>query len=97
MFGFFLQKLLPLFIGWHGQTVLHKACLIGDYETCRVLLHYGADPNAKNDYDETPLHYACKRGQPTIIHMLVQQGGDLDAVDKNGNSMCHHAAQTGSV
>ncbi|CAC5366733.1 ZDHHC13_17 [Mytilus coruscus] len=83
--------------GWHGQTALHKACLIGDYSMCFILLDSGADPNAPNDFDETPLHYACKRGVPTVIHLLVQKGGNLDCVDKNGMSMCHHAAQTGSV
>lgn len=83
--------------GWHGQTALHKACLCGDWSVTYLLLEGGADPNAKNEFDETPVHYSCKRGLAQIVHLMVQRGGNLEAVDKNGKSAAHHAAQTGSV
>lgn len=92
----YLDNLL-IFSGWHGQTALHKACLCGDWSVTYLLLEGGADPNAKNEFDETPVHYSCKRGLAQIVHLMVQRGGNLEAVDKNGKSAAHHAAQTGSV
>ena len=86
-----------LCLGWHGQTPLHKACLTGDLDTVQLLLSYGADPNALNDFRETPVHYASKRGIPTLVHALYQHGGKLDVVDQRGKTPVHDAAQTGSV
>ncbi|XP_060075347.1 uncharacterized protein LOC132555028 [Ylistrum balloti] len=83
--------------GWHGQTALHKACLMGDWSICFLLLEAGSDPNALNDFDETPLLYACKRGLASNVHLLVQRNGDLRATDKNGLGVTHHCSQTGSV
>ncbi|XP_053388188.1 uncharacterized protein LOC123563484 [Mercenaria mercenaria] len=83
--------------GWHGQTALHRACLSGDGAMVRLLLEYGADPNATNDFLETPVHYASKRGIPTLVHILAQAGGRLDVKDKSGKTAVHNAAQTGSV
>lgn len=83
--------------GWHGQTVLHRACLSGDAAMVRLLLEHGADPNSLNDFNETPIHYASKRGIPTLVHILCQAGGRLDVKDKSGKSPVHNAAQTGSV
>ncbi|KAJ8318223.1 hypothetical protein KUTeg_003314 [Tegillarca granosa] len=83
--------------GWHGQTPLHKACLVGDWSIVFLLLEAGSDANALNEFDETPLHYACKRGVGSVVHLLIQRGANLEAVDKNGMGVSHHAAQTGSI
>lgn len=83
--------------GWHGQTALHKACLMGDWSICFLLLEAGSDPNALNDFDETPVHYACKRGLASVVHLLVQRNGNLKATDRNGLGVTHHCSQTGSV
>ncbi|KAH9495800.1 hypothetical protein Btru_013348 [Bulinus truncatus] len=83
--------------GWHGITALHKACLIGDYNSVLMLIQGNSDVNATTEYNETPLHYACKRGIPSIVHLLVQCGAKLDLKDKVGRSGLHHAAEAGSV
>ncbi|KAI8796357.1 ZDHHC-type palmitoyltransferase 6 [Biomphalaria glabrata] len=83
--------------GWHGITALHKACLIGDYNSVLMLIQANSDVNAATDHLETPLHYACKRGTPSIVHLLVQCGARLDLKDKLGRSALHHAAEAGSV
>ncbi|XP_013419172.2 putative ZDHHC-type palmitoyltransferase 5, partial [Lingula anatina] len=85
------------FLGWHGLTPLHKACLRTEPYMISLLLQTGADPNAKSDFDETPLHYACKQGIPNIIYLLLQYGADLIAVDKLGRGAMHHAAVNGNV
>lgn len=40
-----------------GNSLLHKATLNGNYNTVRVLIENGANPNITNDYGETPLHW----------------------------------------
>ena len=39
-----------------GRTCLRSAADRGDLETCKLLLDYPVDINAKDDYGETPLH-----------------------------------------
>lgn len=83
--------------GWHRQTALHRACLVGRVDTVKLLLDSGADPNARNNFDETPLHYACKRGLPPVVRCMLDKGGDVTLIDKLGKGVIHHAAEAGSV
>ena len=86
-----------LFTGWNGLTSLHRACLMGDWSICYLLVEAGADINVPNDNGETPLHYACLRGNASVVHLLVQRGGNLNAVDRHGKGPAHFVVQTGSV
>lgn len=88
------EKIIP---GWHRQTVLHRACLVGKVDIVKLLLDLGADPNARNNFDETPLHYACKRGLPPVVRCMLDKGGDVTLLDKLGKGVFHHAAEAGSV
>ncbi|KAK7111113.1 uncharacterized protein [Littorina saxatilis] len=83
--------------GWHRQTALHRACMVGSVDIVKYLLDLGADPNARNNFNETPLHYACKRGLPPVLHCLLEKGGDITLTDKLGKDAVHHAAEGGSV
>ncbi|KAK6187433.1 hypothetical protein SNE40_005464 [Patella caerulea] len=83
--------------GWHGMTVLHRACLGGNFDVIHLLLRAGSDPNVPNNNGETSTHFACKRGNASVLHLVLEFGGDITAVDKQGRGAVHHAAESGSV
>ncbi|XP_041364245.1 serine/threonine-protein phosphatase 6 regulatory ankyrin repeat subunit C-like [Gigantopelta aegis] len=83
--------------GWHGNTALHRACLVGDISVVALLVNAGADTNTLNDSGESPVHYAAKRGIPSVLHILTKHGGDVTTTDKHGRRITHHASETGSV
>jgi catechol 2,3-dioxygenase-like lactoylglutathione lyase family enzyme len=61
-----------------GWTGLHEAAKNGYVDTARVLLEYGADPNARDAGDNTyPLHWAAAHRQLEIVRMLLDAGGDV--------------------
>ena len=70
---------------------------MGNINIVKLLLDSGANPNARNNFDETPLHYACKRGLPPILNCVLDKGGDVTLVDKLGKGVVHHAAEAGTV
>lgn len=42
--------------GSFGNTPLHFACLLGKYSHVELLLEYGADPDAVNEYGQRPMN-----------------------------------------
>lgn len=53
-----------------GRTALSLAVQWGhSVDVIRVLLHHGADPEAKDDNGQTPLDAAMKRGRPEAFRM----------------------------
>jgi ankyrin repeat protein len=59
-----------------GNTALHVAVASGQFDATRVLLDFGADPNADNDCGETPLHVAAFGGQLHVTQALLKGGAD---------------------
>lgn len=62
-----------------GNTALHKAMLIGDYDMISLLLRKEADITALNDFYQTPIFFADKSISqkifiPTISYMNVFKG-----------------------
>lgn len=55
----------------YGSTALHKAALSGNGETIRILLHYGANPNAVDCNGLRPLDYAINWGGQEAIAALA--------------------------
>ena len=43
---------------YNGQTLLHRAAMLGNVELTRFYLEKGADPNAKTENGETPYDFA---------------------------------------
>nr|XP_039251585.1 palmitoyltransferase AKR1-like [Styela clava] len=83
--------------GWNNLTPLHQACLSGEPSIVGLFLQHGANPNARNSFEETPLHYACRRGIVSVAHLMIKNGGDPSHVDKRGRNCMHFAANGGSV
>ena len=75
---------------WQG-TPLHTTA---DPAVAALLLAYGADVNAPNEYSATPLHTAKSAG---IFALLLGSGADINAVDDNGATVLPTAARLGEV
>jgi len=66
---------------------------------CRLLLAYGADPNAKGYRGYTPLIRAVCRGDAALAQLLLQNGADTEmrTEGKPGNTALHWATERGEV
>lgn len=63
------------FPGWTG---LHEASRRGHLDAVRLLLQYGADPNARESGDNTtPLHWAAAHRRNSVVRALLDAGGDV--------------------
>lgn len=83
--------------GWNNLTPLHQASLSGQIDIVEYFIQNGANPNARNSFEETPLHYACRRGVVSVVHLMIKNGGDSNNVDKKGRNCMHFAALAGHV
>ena len=57
-----------------------------------MLLEYGADANARTDFDDTSLHFAACNDNPKIVEILLQYGADINARNRAKNTPLHIAA-----
>ncbi len=67
-----------------GNTPLMQAAADGDIVTMRLLLEFGANPNALNEESENPLGFATTYEQPDAIKLLVDAGADINNQDDSG-------------
>ncbi|HYP08596.1 MAG TPA: ankyrin repeat domain-containing protein [Bryobacteraceae bacterium] len=67
-----------------GATPLMHAAAFGTAEMVKILLHAGADVNARNDSDATALLWAAR--QPEKARLLIQAGADVNARSKQGRT-----------
>lgn len=61
-----------------GNTALHKAAEIGNYEIISLLLNHGADINVVNIHGNTPLLDAIERNQFNAALQLIHNGADIN-------------------
>jgi ankyrin repeat protein len=82
--------------GIAGITPLMYAALYGDRASARLLLDYGADPNARNDAGATALMWAVD--DPEITRMLlIERSGDPGIRSADGRTALQlAAARTGA-
>ncbi|KAL0225584.1 hypothetical protein P9112_012908 [Eukaryota sp. TZLM1-RC] len=65
---------------YHSEATnaLHHAVKSVCYQTVRVLLEMGCNPNAKDSYGSLPLMYAVQSGCVGITILLLDYGAELD-------------------
>ncbi|MEG2076449.1 MAG: ankyrin repeat domain-containing protein, partial [Victivallaceae bacterium] len=74
---------------YHNTRALYKACTLKNLPAVKLLLKYGADPNALNDVGYTALAMtACygKEESLPIVDALLAAGADINLKPANGSS-----------
>ncbi|KAH0436653.1 hypothetical protein CcaCcLH18_04210 [Colletotrichum camelliae] len=77
------------------NTPLHLALLCFDYESARVILHHGGDPNIYNGEGRTAIHEAIKRQNLEGVRFLIRHGADPDRASQDGLVPLHAALYEG--
>ena len=54
-----------------SRTILHYACIHGDFDIVDNLLKAGADPCAQDKLGNSPMHYACENGHLQCVRQLI--------------------------
>ncbi|XP_012397430.2 LOW QUALITY PROTEIN: tonsoku-like protein [Sarcophilus harrisii] len=68
-----------------GETMLHRACIDGQYRRVCDLVEQGHPLNPRDYCGWTPLHEACNHGHLEIVRFLLDHGA---AVDDPGGPGC---------
>lgn len=72
---------------YDGKTPLHHAVWKEPKPAVvHLLLHYGAQADARNKYGYTPLHWAAKHGHLESAHLLLQQGASMMITNDNDDT-----------
>lgn len=78
-----------------GRTPLMDACEIGSVDAAKLLLRYGADPNARA-YDGLPVLF-CSLQNLEVTDFLLAHGADVNARDQDGRTALMEAAGRGDT
>ena len=78
-------------------TALHQACFYGYPEIVTLLIHHGANLEAKTMYGATPLIGAAFRNHSEIIDILLRAGAKANAVQCDKVSALVYAAGHGNI
>ena len=64
------------------MTALHVA---DDSPVCtELLLRYGADPTARDNFGRSPLHWGMISGNVEVVKMVLETGINPDVMDDDG-------------
>jgi uncharacterized protein len=74
---------------------LHSAVASKNFEIVKLLLEYGADPNAKQQQDITPLHQAADIGDLEMVKLLLKYNATKNVRTKSGVTPVDFAKQKG--
>lgn len=75
-----------------GYTPLHRAAYTNNVDIAKILLQYGANVNAKTEFEWTPLHSAVKWSNAECAALLLQHGADVNALSQGQQTPLHIAA-----
>ena len=86
----------------YGRTLLHEVAGQGSLSIVELLLHLGADPNARDHSGRTPLYFVGNASHGThhadVVHALVRAGANVNAREKLKRcTALHMAARRGNV
>jgi ankyrin repeat protein len=93
-------KEAALFADAKGQTALHFAAEFGKLRYCELLLHRGANANARTTrHGHTPMHRCAgiHSGDAEIAKKLIQYGAEVNAKDAYRETPLFGAARFGHV
>jgi len=79
-----------------GNTPLHIAAGLKQYETVSFLIGRGADVNSLNTNRQSPLHVASSFRSADIARLLIEKGADVSLADYQLHTPLHYAARSGS-
>ncbi|KDQ16399.1 hypothetical protein BOTBODRAFT_130203, partial [Botryobasidium botryosum FD-172 SS1] len=80
---------------WPHRTRLHRALYDGDLARAKLLLGFGADPNAQDADSQRPMHivtesdhmaFVDEETRADMIESLLAAGADMDAKDDDGDT-----------
>jgi len=75
-----------------GNSLLMLASYNGQFETTRVLLEHGGDPQLANDMGQIPLAGAAFKGDAAMTRLLIEYGADVNARMPDGKTSLMFAA-----
>ena len=77
-----------------GNTELHLAALNGSADMARLLVKYGANLNAVNEYGRTALYYAARHGHRKVADVLIAAGAKIDAIVETNDGRAPQLVET---
>lgn len=75
-----------------GYTPLHRAAYSNHVDVAKILVQYGANVNARTEYEWTPLHSAVKWSNAETAAFLLQHGADVNALSQGKQTPLHIAS-----
>lgn len=77
----------------NGLFPIIEAASINDFDIIKLLMQYGANPNAKPEFgreDAPALFHLCSNGNEEAVKFLLDNGADVDITDDHGNTSLIH-------
>ncbi|TLD30879.1 hypothetical protein PspLS_01836 [Pyricularia sp. CBS 133598] len=83
--------------GTKAKPPLYHAVRTGNAELATLLLHRGAEVNAKSSMGQSHLVEVVQSGNVDMMHLLLSHGGDSNARDVTGRALLVHAVNAGNL
>ena len=86
----------------YGRTLLHEVAGQRNLPLVELLLHLGADPNTRDQWEHTPLYFVGNASHgaygASVVRVLIQNGANVNAQERLKHcTALHMAARRGNV